>query len=128
MTFARSWALELADGPASDCCYRFRWCREISRRVRSGRSRFRTLLDRGIHCPKVSLSFIGDILRQPPDEQSRERLRLLKTGAAGYGREVNAMCTVEDASNPYTATPAKVLFRTNNQNSRIEHHQIRSSA
>lgn len=38
------------------------------------------------------------------------------------------MCTVEDAANPDTATPAKLLFRTNDQNSRFEHHRIRSGA
>lgn len=38
------------------------------------------------------------------------------------------MCTVEDAANPYTSTPAKVLFRMNDQHSWLEHHRIRSGA
>lgn len=86
------------------------------------------MLNRSIHRLKVSLRFLDYVFRQPPDEQSRKRLGLLKMGAAGYGREVNAMCTVEEATNPYTAAPAKVLFRMNDQNSRLEHHRIRSNA
>jgi len=95
---------------------------------RSGRFRFHALLNRGVHRLKVPLSFLDYVLGQPPNEQARERLGLLKMGAAGYGREVNAMRTVEDAANQYTATPAKVLSRANDQNSRLEDHRIRSIA
>lgn len=38
------------------------------------------------------------------------------------------MRPVENAPNPYAATPAKISFRANEQNSRLEYHRIRSSA
>lgn len=99
----------------------------VLRRVTSGRSgrfRFRALLNRGIHRQKIALSFLDYVFRQPPNEQSRKRLRLLKVGAASFGREVNAVCAVEDAANPYTTAPAKFLFRTNDHDSRLEHDRI----
>ncbi|MEX3910137.1 hypothetical protein AB4Y33_43340, partial [Paraburkholderia sp. BR14319] len=46
--------------------------RDIFGRGRSRRFRFRALLDRGIHCLKVSPSFLEHVLRQPSNKQSRE--------------------------------------------------------
>jgi hypothetical protein len=62
---------------------------------------------------KVPLSFLDYAFRQPPNEQSRERLCLLKTHSVRHCREVDGMHTVEDAANPYTAASAEVLFRMN---------------
>jgi hypothetical protein len=52
-----------------------------SGRMQSGRFRFRALLNRVIHRLEVALSFLNYVFRQSANEQSSERLCLLKTRA-----------------------------------------------